>query len=301
MNVKVIKTFCDLVETGSFSEAAKINNVSQSAVSQQVAALEGEMATQLLCRGGPAALPTEAGQAFYNGGKEIAGRFERMLAEMRAADDAERGVLRVGTIYSVGFYILDELIRDFLTAHPETDLHVEYTHWNHINAAVLRGEMDLGVVAWPQRHRSLEIFPMTDEQLVFVCAPEHPLAGAQTVQPGQLNGQRFVAFLPNIPTRKHIDRLLRAARAKPKIALEFDNVETLKRAVEVNAGLSILPEATVADEVEDGYLCSARLEGPEQWIRKLGIIRRRGKEPAPAEQEFFELIRRSDKTTIGPE
>ncbi len=301
MNVRVIKTFCDLVETGSFSEAAKINNVSQSAVSQQVAALEGELATQLLCRGGPAALPTEAGQAFYNGGKEIAGRFERMLAEMRAADDAERGVLRIGTIYSVGFYILDELIRDFLSAHPDTDLHIEYTHWNHINAAVLRGEMDLGVVAWPQRHRSLEIFPMTDEQLVLACAPEHPLAGAETVEPSQLNGQRFVAFLPNIPTRKHIDKLLRAAKAKPEIALEFDNVETLKRAVEVNAGLSILPEATVADEVEDGYLCSARLERPEQWIRKLGIIRRRGKEPAPAEQEFFDLIRRSDKTTIGPD
>ncbi|MFP4356491.1 MAG: LysR family transcriptional regulator [Phycisphaerae bacterium] len=298
MNVKVIKTFCDLVESGSFSEAAKLNNVSQSAVSQQVAALESELSTQLLCRGGANALPTEAGEAFYKGGKEIAGRFERMLIEMRAADDAERGVLRIGTIYSVGFYILDELIREFLTAHPEIDLHVEYTHWNHINAAVLRGEMDLGVVAYPQRHRSLDIIPMTDEQLVFVCAPEHELAESEQIQPAQLAGCRFVAFQPNIPTRKHIDKIIRASKVKLEIALEFDNVETLKRAVEVNAGVSILPETTVRDEVEDGYLKSIPISRPERWIRKLGIIRRKGKEPGEAENEFFQLIRQSDKTTL---
>ena len=291
MNIRVIKTFCDLVETGSFSEAARINSVSQSAVSQQVASLEGEMSTQLLCRGGVTALPTEAGQALYQGGLEIIKRYERMLSEMRSADNAERGALRVGTIYSVGFYMLDPILREFMQAHPDVDLHVEYTHWNHINAAVLRGEMDLGVVAYPQPHRSLEILPVASEQLVLACAPGNPLADLEAVRPADLTDVRFVAFQANIPTRRAIDKLLRAHKVQVNVVMEFDNIETLKRAIEVDAGVSILPAETVRGEVEDGYLKAVPLADGGRWVRQLGIIRRKGQTPSQAQQQFLEVLR----------
>ncbi len=290
MNLDVMKTFCDLVDTGSFSKAAEANFISQSAVSQQLAKLERDLSTQLISRGGGLVAPTETGKAFYQGAREILRRFEQLLGEVRSAADTVRGVLRVGTIYSVGFYLLDAYVREFLQSNPEVNLHVEYTRWNRIYAAVVNGEMDLGVVACPEKQRSIETIPLTSEELVMVCSPKHELAGRDAVSPSVLDGQKFVAFEANIPTRRLIDKRLKACKVTPEISLEFDNIELLKRAVEVNSGVSILPHENVQREVQRGDLCCATFDEPELWVRPIGIVRRRGKAPGPAERSFLDLL-----------
>ena len=291
MNTAVMKTFCDLVDTGSFSKAAESNQISQSAVSQQVAALERDLGARLLTRGGGFAVPTDAGKAFYRGAKEILRRYEQTLQEVRSAQEIVRPVLRVGTIYSVGFYLLDPYVRKFLKAHPEVNLDVEYARWNRITAAVLDGEMDMGIVAFPEKHRSIEIIPFAEERLVVVCSPEHPLAKRRDIEPSDLKGERFVAFEANVPTRRHIDRVLRGYRVQVDIAMEFDNNETLKRAVEVGAGLSILPTANVAREAASGYLAVVPFRDPTRWVRKIAIVRRRGKAHSKAEMMLLRVLR----------
>ena len=291
MNTAVMKTFCDLVDTGSFSKAAESNQISQSAVSQQVAALERDLGARLLTRGGGFAVPTDAGKAFYRGAKEILRRYEQTLQEVRSAQEIVRPVLRIGTIYSVGFYLLDPYVRKFLKAHPEVNLDVEYARWNRITAAVLDGEMDMGIVAFPEKHRSIEIIPFAEERLVVVCSPEHPLAKRRDIEPSDLKGERFVAFEANVPTRRHIDRVLRGYRVQVDIAMEFDNNETLKRAVEVGAGLSILPTANVAREAASGYLAVVSFRDPTRWIRKIAIIRRRGKAHSKTEMMLLRVLR----------
>ena len=291
MNTAVMKTFCDLVDTGSFSKAAESNQISQSAVSQQVAALERDLGARLLTRGGGFAVPTDAGKAFYRGAKEILRRYEQTLQEVRSAQEVVRPVLRIGTIYSVGFYLLDPYVRKFLKAHPEVNLDVEYARWNRITAAVLDGEMDMGIVAFPEKHRSIEIIPFAEERLVVVCSPEHPLAKRRDIEPSDLKGERFVAFEANVPTRRHIDRVLRGYRVQVDIAMEFDNNETLKRAVEVGAGLSILPTANVAREAASGYLAVVSFRDPTRWIRKIAIIRRRGKAHSKTEMMLLRVLR----------
>jgi len=293
MNLDVLKTFCDLVETGSFSRAAEANYVSQSAVSQQLAKLERDLSTQLLSRGGGLVVPTEAGKALYQGAKQILRRYEQLVGEVRSAADAVRGVLRVGTIYSVGFYLLDGLVRRFLQAHPEVNLHVEYTAWNRIYSAVIGGEMDLGVVAYPEKHRSIDIVPLATEELVVVCAPSHRLASRKQVRPQDLEGERFVAFESSIPTRRHIDRLLKAEKVRVKVVMEFDNIELLKRALEVDAGLSILPRDNVERETLRRDLCCARFADAAKWVRPIGVLRHRGRTPSPAERMFLDLLRHS--------
>jgi DNA-binding transcriptional LysR family regulator len=291
MNLEVMKTFCDLVDTGSFSKAASENYVSQSAVSQQLAKLERELSTQLISRGGGMVAPTEAGKAFYQGARAILRRYEQLLGEVKSAADAVRGVLRVGTIYSVGFYLLEPYIRKFLQAHPEVNLHVEYTKANRIYAAVVSGEMDLGVVAYPEKHRSVEIIPLAQEEMVVVCAPKHRLAGTKQVAASQLEGERFVAFEQNVPTRRHLDRMLKAQGVKVNVVSEFDNTELLKRAVEIDAGLSILPRDNVQREVDHGDLSAVAFADGSKWLRPLGILRRRGKAPSPAERIFLSILR----------
>ncbi|MFP4105500.1 MAG: LysR family transcriptional regulator [Phycisphaerae bacterium] len=286
-----MKTFCDLVDTGSFSKAAEANYISQSAVSQQLAKLERDLSTQLISRGGGLVAPTEAGKAFYRGAREVLRRYEQLLGEVRSAADAVRGVLRVGTIYSVGFYLLEPIVREFLQGNPEVNLHVEYTRWNRIYASVISGEMDLGVVACPEKHRSIEVINLSSEEMVLACAPSHPLARKKTIEPADLQGERFVAFEANIPTRRFIDKLLKNEHVTVEIAMEFDNIELLKRAVEVEAGISILPYENIQKEVSYGDLVCAKFADPTAWKRPVGILRRRGKAPSPAERTFLNILR----------
>lgn len=296
MNIEVLKTFCDLVDSGSFSKAAEANYVSQSAVSQQLAKLEHTLATQLISRGGGLITPTGSGKAFYQGAREILRRYEQLLGEVRSVRDAVRGVLRVGTIYSLGFYLLEPFVRRFLQAHADVNLHVEYTGWNRIYSAVIGGEMDLGVVACPEKHRFIEIIPLATEELVVVCSPQHPLGKEKTVSVRELDGEKFIAFEEGIPTRRHIDRLLLAEKVRVSVAMEFDNVELLKRAVEVGSGISILPLDNVRREVEYGDLAYAAFKYPQRWRRPVGILRRKGKAPMPAERMFLDILREKKET-----
>jgi DNA-binding transcriptional LysR family regulator len=291
MNTEVMKTFVDLVDTGSFSKAAEANYISQSAVSQQLAKLERELSTQLISRGGGTVAATDAGKAFYQGAKEIILRMEQMLGEVRSVSSSVRGVLRVGTIYSVGFYLLDPYVRKFIQKHPEVSLHVEYTGWDRIYGAVINGEMNLGVVACPERNRSVEIVPLVSEELVVVMPPSHPLSFRKKITPAELEGEKFIAFDANIPTRRHLDKLLKHAKVNVNIVLEFDNIELLKRAIMVGSGISILPKKNVENEVAHKTLTFARIESEEEWVRPVGIVRRRGKTPSPAERMFLGLLR----------
>jgi len=293
INIATMKTFCDLVDTGSFSRAAESNYVSQSAVSQQVAKLERDLSVQLISRGGGLITATAAGKAFYDGAREILRRYEQLLGEVHGASDAVRGVLRVGTIYSVGFYQLDPFVRKFFQEHPEVALHVTYTNWNHISAAIISGEMDLGVVACPDTNRSLEILPLRDEELVAVLPPSHPLVGRKTIQAKDLANEPFVAFMANIPTRRHIDKLLKSQRTNVDVKMEFDNIELLKRAIMAGAGISILPRENVEAEANRGELAYVRFKDPHFWTRPIGVLRRRGRQASPAEEMFVGILKQA--------
>ena len=191
----------------------------------------------------------------------------------------------------MGFYLLAPYVRQFLQAHPDVNLYVDYTRWSHIYASVISGEMDLGVVAFPERHRSIEIIPLTSEELVVACAPNHRLAQRETIEPADLAGERFIAFEKTIPTRRHIDRLLKSEKVSVTVGMEFDNVELLKRAVEIGAGLSILPLGNVEREVSYGDIRFVRFKRPGRWVRPLGILRHRGKAASPAEKMFLTILR----------
>ena len=291
MNLEVLKTFCDLVDSGSFSRAADINFISQSAVSQQLAKLERQLGTQLISRGRGLVSSTDAGKAFYRGAMEILRRYEALVGEVRSAADSIRGVLRVGTIYSVGLYSLDPYVRRFMQRHPDVALRVEYMRAHGIYAAVAGGELALGIVAYPERQRSIEVIPFTTEELVLVCHAGHRLAGKAAIAASAIDGENFVAFEPDIPTRRHIDRRLKAEGVHVRVVMEFDNNDTLKRAVEIGAGVSILPVTVVEREVAAGTLAYVRFRDARRWVRPLGILRPRGKPPTPAESMFLGILR----------
>jgi DNA-binding transcriptional LysR family regulator len=290
MHLETLKTFCDLVETGSFSRAAALNFISQSAVSQQVRALERRFNQQLIERSRRRGVVlTEAGRQLYREARELVERFESLVQSLGAQSEVRTGTIRVATVYSVGLHELPPYVKQFIRSHPQINIRVEYSRTNKVYEACLESAIDFGIVAYPVRRPRLEIIPFREDQLVLVCSPDHHLARHRRISLQSLRGEPFVAFERDIPTRKAIDQIFKQHGVEVNYVMEFDNIETIKRSVEVGIGVSILPDTTVANETRAGLLASAGFkEG--KFNRPIGIIHRRGRAFSPAALEFVRLL-----------
>src|SRR5262245_52707374 len=146
MHLETLKTFCDLVELGSLSRAAKLNRVTQSAVSQQLRALETRYGRRLMERAPrSAAQPTAAGRLFYQELKQLLERFFGLERRLREESDTISGSVRVATVYSVGLHTLPPAMKQALLAYPALNLRLEYRRTDQIYDACLAGEIDFGI------------------------------------------------------------------------------------------------------------------------------------------------------------
>jgi len=145
-------------------------------------------------------------------------------------------------------------------------------------------------VAYPTRRPGITVLPFREDKLVLVCPPTHPLARHRQIAVRRLSGEPFVGFERDIPTRKETDRLLRRHGAEIRYVMELDNVETMKRLVEIGQGLAFLPEPAVRPEVRQKTLAVVQLSD-EVLLRPIGIIHRQGKHFSPAAEKFIEFLR----------
>jgi LysR family transcriptional regulator, transcriptional activator of the cysJI operon len=298
MHIETLKVFCDIIESGSFSYAASQNFVTQSAVSQQVRSLEDKYDCRLIERGRAGVKPTAAGQILYNSSKEIVRRFMELENRLREIGSVVAGSIRVGTVYSVGLHELPPYLTEFLRNFPAVNVHLEYLRSNKIYEDLIEGKIDLGVVAYPAKRSQIVTVAFRSDELVLVVPPDNPLAKQNKVSFGQLAGQKFVGYERDIPTRKAADRILRDHGVKPVYTMEFDNIETIKRAVETGFGLAIVPKPTVEVETARGLL--KILEFQEgTFTRPLAIIYKRGRELSPAVKKFVDVLTQTHPAQSG--
>lgn len=290
MHIETLKTFCDLIETGSFSKAATRNFISQSAVSQQVKMLEQRFDRQLIERRQRQGVAlTEIGKVFYAECKEILARYLALEERMRDQSAAVSGMVRVATVYSIGLHELPPYVKQFIKAHPHVKVHIEYSRTDKVYEACLNNTIDFGIVALPLRKPNISVIEFRHDKLVVVCSPEHRLARLGEVRFRDLVGEDFIAFERDIPTRKAIDRLFKQHEVAVNYVMEFDNIETIKRSVEVGIGFSILPDTAVSNEVRSKMLV-ARDFSEGTFTRPIGIIHRKGKVFSSAAKEFVSLL-----------
>ncbi len=298
MHIETLKVFCDIIESGSFSYAASQNFVTQSAVSQQVRSLEEKYDCRLIERGRAGVKPTAAGQILYNSSKEIVRRFMEFENRLREIGSVVAGSIRVGTVYSIGLHELPPYLSEFLRNFPAVNVHLEYLRSNKIYEDLVEGKIDLGVVAYPAKRSQIVTVAFRSDDLVLVVPPDNPLAKQNKVSFGQLSGQKFVGYERDIPSRKAADRILRDHGVKPVYAMELDNIETIKRAVEIGIGVAIVPKLTV--EVETGRGSLKMLEFQEgTFTRPLAIIYKRGRELSPAVKKFVDVLTQSHPGQTG--
>lgn len=292
MQIESLKVFCDLAETESFTRAAQINNVTQSAVSQQITSLERFFKSLLIERSKKKFRLTREGQVLYDYSKQVIATYEALQSKLQEIKDIISGTIRVATIYSIGLHDLPPYLKKFLKAYPTVNVHVEYRRANQVYEDVIGNVVDLGLVAYPTRDSKLEIFPLRKDPLVLICHPQHPFARSKSIKFKALSGQKFIGFEPDIPSRKALDKILKENSVEVQHVMEFDNIETVKRAVEIDAGVAIVPQGTVIQEVAKQTLAQVSLDEGE-FYRPLAAIYKKNKVLSPAMKQFLAIVKES--------
>jgi DNA-binding transcriptional LysR family regulator len=282
--------FCDLAETESFTKAAQINSVTQSAVSQQISSLERLFKSLLIERSKKKFRLTREGQVLYDFSKQIIGSYDSLHHKLQEIKNVISGTVRVATIYSIGLHDLPPYLKRFLKSYPTVNVHVEYRRANEVYDDVVSNVVDLGLVAYPQRDGRIDVIQLRKEPMVLAVSPHHPFAKAKSLKLKDLQGQKFVGFQTDVPTRKAIDKQLKEAGVTVQYVMEFDNIETVKRAVEIEAGIAIAPRSTIALEVSKGSLEEVPIEDAD-LNRPLAAIYKKGKVLSPAMKQFVSVIK----------
>ncbi len=290
MNIETLRIFCDVVQHQSFSRGAKINEVSQSAATQSVHRVEEHFGVQLVDRSKRPFVLTPEGQTCFEGFREVLEMYDSVESQVRSLRMEIGGLVRVAAIYSVGLHDMARCMQDFMRQYPKAKVRLEYLRPNKVQEAVLNGEVDLGVISYPAASPDLNVIPLRSERMVVVCLPGHPLSKFEAVTAEQLHGFEFIGFDRDLSIRKEIDRHLRQRSVNIKVVMEFDNIETIKQAIQIGAGVSVLPEPTVREEVRNGTLVSVRLIAPE-LRRPIGVIHRQRHVFTPTAAKFVELLR----------
>jgi len=290
MQIESLKVFCDLAESESFTKSAQINGVTQSAVSQQISSLERLFKSLLIERSKKRFRLTREGEVLYDYSKQIIQTYESLLSKLQDIKEIISGTIRVATIYSIGLHDLPPYLKKYLKTYPTVNVHVEYRRSDQVYEDVLGNVVDVGLVAYPAKDNKLEIMPLRKDTLVVICHNQHALAGKKNIRLKDLNGERFVHFEADIPTRRAVDRILKDEGVLVENAMEFDNVETVKRAVEIDAGISIVPRSTVVQEVAKQTLTEVKLED-DAYFRPLAAIFKKNKVLSPAMKQFLSMLK----------
>jgi len=298
MHIEMLKIFCDIADLGSFSKTAEKNFISQSAVSQQLAQLEVAHKCQLINRKKRPIELTKPGQVLYQASKDILDRYEQLKSELNALKSSTGSRINVAAIFSIGMHTLPSYVKKFMVSYPNVNVHIEYFSAARIYEMVLAGDIDIGLVAVPKRDKRLEVYEFENEPLVVVCSPKHPSSRESQVDIHRLQFERFIAFEKDVPTRLWIDTILERYNIVVRPVMEFDNIETIKRAVEINSGISILPQTAISQEVAGGTLKAVDLSN-DKFVRPTGIIVRKDKLLGQAGRYFIELLRKAGDREQG--
>lgn len=299
MQFESLQIFCDVVRWSSFSRGAVENGISQSTASQAVHQLEARLGVRLIDRSKRPLVLTPQGRIYYEGCKDLVGRYQELENRVRSLSDETKvaGKVGVASIYSVGLHHMARFVETYEGRYPEANVRLEYLHPTRVVERVATGDADLGLISYPRKWPDLVVIPWREEEMVLAVPPAHRFAGRASVGVHELSDERFVSFDPDLSIRKALDRFLRHHAVEVQVVFEFDNIENLKRAVEVAAGISILPLPTLAEEIQSSRLKAVRIETDDadfRLTRPLAIIQKRHHNLNPTATHFLEALLEAD-------
>ena len=291
LDVKDCLVLIALRRVSSISRVASELGISQPAVSQRILLMEERLGCCLVHRGqgrSRVSLTAKGLQA-----EDVARRVISMLGslsdELNGAVGVISGKVHVATVYSLGLHSLAGPIRQYLEDVPSAELDIEYMRTDRVYESVLSGESDVGVVACAKDQRGLTIIPWIREPMVLVASPNFRSSLTGPFNLVDLQHIPYIAFSEGIPTRALVDDVLRRAGVHVDIRKNYDNIETLKRTIELGFGVSFLPKTTVLRELRDGVLCEWKIDTLE-FMRPCGVLLPEGKPLSRATLAWIRIL-----------
>ncbi len=298
MTIQNLRLVRDIAHFRSISKAARTHGLSQSAASQALSELERHLGTELFDRHRRPLDVTAAGKLYLEYCREVLRRDDELKASLAQLKKQTGGRVRLAAIYSVGLSEMAQIEARFEERFPEAELEVQYLRPERVWEAILADQAELGLMSYAESSREVVALPWREEEMVVAVSTQHPLARRRSIPITAIEGQAFVGFDDDLPIQDRIDRYLRDHKVTVEVGLRFDNVAMIKQAVAHGAGLSIMPERVMHDDIRQGHLQALHLE-PAELYRPVRIIHRRRKVFSEVASGLLDLLREEERTNAA--
>lgn len=299
MEIRQLRAFVAIAESGTFTAGALRVHVTQAAISMQIRQLETEIGAKVFVRAPRHVILTEAGEQLLRRARHILREHDAALDEIAELAGAERGRLRIG---SASAMVLTEqlpsMLKELRKQHPAADISVTSGTSEVLVEQILAGEVDVAFVSLPVDVRGIKTERLSEDQLVAIASPRHKLAKQKTISAYTLAGERLILGERGGNTRRLIDQFFAQAGVSLRVAMELSRQQAIKRMVEEDMGVGIVPLQSVKEEVEKGRLIRWWIEGAQiNW--ELGIAQLSNGYDSPIMQKFVSLAHRNFSSDDG--
>lgn len=291
MDTRQLAAFCAVVEKKSFSQAAERLGVTQPAVSLQIRALEKRLGVQLVDRSGRRVAPTEAGQRLYRNAQRVLAAEEQLLDELTEGE-LVAGRFELGASTGPGGSVVPLLLGELARTYPDLSVALTVSDTHRIVELVADRGVELGVVGFARRHRSVVFEPLFHDQVVLACPPGHRFAG-KTISLDDLREESLILMQEGAGVREAIEDELRAVGVRPRdfgARLELGLQESVRAAVEAGFGVTFISRSAIEAALAAGTLTEAHVKGLEP-SREIFLARAAGRTLTRAAQAFLDLAR----------
>jgi len=289
MHLEYFKIFSDLVEKRSFSDAAKSNGITQSAVSQQLKTMENHFNAQIVDRSQKQFRLTQEGEKIYRDSQEILRLYRKLQQEISELGDMVSGTIHIASTYSVGMQIVPNFVKSFIKSYPSIDFRLNYYQSIKVYDDVINNVADIGFVPYPQPNKLIDAHTFMKEPLVLVCSNKNKLAKRKTIQIKELSGQKLISYLSTMVSHKSIMAQLKSEGVSIELVKQFDNIDMIKQAVEIDLGVAILPISTVSTLNKGQNLHCIEFKD-KRFSRDIALIHRKGKILTSSVKKFIEQV-----------
>jgi DNA-binding transcriptional LysR family regulator len=301
VEIRQLRAFVAIAESGTFTAGALRVHVTQAAISMQIRQLETEIGAKVFVRAPRHVILTEAGEQLLRRARHILREHDAALDEIAELAGAERGRLRIG---SASAMVLTEqlpsMLKELRKQHPAAEIAVTSGTSEVLVDQILAGEVDVAFVSLPVDVRGIKTERLSQDQLVAIASPRHKLAKQKTISAYTLAGERLILGERGGNTRRLIDQFFAQAGVTLHVAMELSRQQAIKRMVEEDMGVGIVPLQSVKEEVDKGRLIRWWIEGAQiNW--ELGIAQLSNGYDSPIMQKFVSLAHKNfnDSTPGG--
>ena len=291
MEIRQLRAFIAIAESGTFTAGAARVHVTQAAISMQIRQLETEIGAKVFVRAPRHVILTEAGENLLHRARQILREHDAAVEEIAELAGAERGRLRIGSASAM--VLTDQLprvLKELRKQHPRAEISVTSGTSESLVEQIVAGELDIAFVSLPVDVRGVQTERLSEDQLVAIASPRHKLAKQKTISAYTLAGEKLILGERGGNTRRLIDQFFAHAGVSLKVAMELSRQAAIRRMVEEDMGVGIVPLQSVKDEVERGKLVRWWIEGAQiNW--QLGLAQLSGGYESPIMQKFITLAR----------